>query len=183
MSGRTRNNHKSKLRLAAVVPLAAIGLAACGGSSSGGSGSVASASGGSDSPGTSFATANISGLGQVLVDGNGRTVYILTSSGQKNVPCTDDSGCTDVWPDLSLPDGTSAATAGDGVQDSLLGSKPANGETYPTYNGYLLYEYSGDSSSGEANGQGITSYGGTWYALDPSGQPITSSSSSSNGRY
>lgn len=187
MSRQTLKMHNNKLRLAAAIPLAALGLAACGSGSSGGSTGVTSSdSGGSKSPGTSFSTANVSGLGQTLVDGSGKTVYILTKSGQKNVPCTDGSGCTAIWPDLSLPDGTSTPNAGTGVKSSLLGTMPANGETYPTYNGYLLYEYAADSGPGKANGEGIQSFGGTWYALNPAGQPITSasgSSGSSSGGY
>jgi hypothetical protein len=38
--------------------------------------------------------ANVSGVGNVVVDGKGRTVYILTSGGQMNVPCTSANGCT-----------------------------------------------------------------------------------------
>jgi hypothetical protein len=51
----------------------------------------------------------------------------------------------------------------------------ANGEEYPTYNDYLLYEYSGDTKAGQANGVGIKSFGGTWYALSPSGMPVKAS--------
>src|SRR5262249_14596218 len=100
------------------------------------------------------------------------------ASGTKNVPCTDASGCTGLWPDLPLPDGTSAATAGNGVDASLLGTKKlSDGETYPTYNGYLIYEYAGDSAAGQANGQGLKSFGGTWYVLNASGQPVKLSGS------
>jgi predicted lipoprotein with Yx(FWY)xxD motif len=128
-----------------------------------------------------FSIANVSGVGNVLVDGRGRTVYILTKPGMKNVPCTDASGCTTYWPDLSLPDGTKSATAGQGVNASMLGSQRANGEIYPTYNGYLLYEYAGDSASGQANGQGVKSFGGVWYVLNASGTPVTTSAGSSSG--
>ncbi|HWC36670.1 MAG TPA: hypothetical protein VG650_17820 [Mycobacteriales bacterium] len=171
-----------KLQLAAALPLVAVGLAACGGSSSGGA-SVSPGSGSgsnaSTAPSTSFHTAAVSGLGTVVVDGRGRTVYVLTATGQKNVPCTDDSGCTAVWPDLSLPDGTSTATAGSGLTASLLSArKLSDGETYPTYNGYLMYEYAADSGPGQAKGQGIKSFGGTWWVLSPAGQPITASGSS-----
>ena len=179
-----RINQRSTLRLAAVIPLAAVGLAACGSSSSGGSNGVTSTpgSGGSGSPATSFSTANVSGLGNVVVDGKGRTVYILTKAGTKNVSCTDGNGCTAIWPDLSLPSGTTKATAGSGIKASLLSSKKlSDGETYPTYNGYLMYEYAADSGAGQANGQGITSFGGTWYVLSPNGTPITSSGSSGGG--
>lgn len=133
-------------------------------------------------PSTTFHTANVSGVGQVVVDGKGRTVYILTSAKTKNVPCSDASGCTAVWPDLPLPSGTPAAKAGMGLTASLLGTKRlSDGETYPTYNGWLMYEYTGDSGPGQANGQGIKSFGGTWYVLSPSGKPITSGASSGGG--
>ena len=115
----------------------------------------------------------------VVVDGNGRTVYLLTSASQKNVPCDDASGCTKVWPDLALPDGTSAATAGPGLQQSLLGTmKLSSGETYPTYGGYLMYEFTGDSGPSQGHGQGIKSFGGTWYAISPAGTPLTAGGTS-----
>ncbi len=98
-----------------------------------------------------FSTANVSGVGNVLVDGKGKTVYVLTKDGTTNVPCTAASGCTSVWP-------------------------PAG-----TYKSWRVYEYTGDSGPGQANGQGLTSFGGTWYALSPSGQPVKSSSSSGGG--
>jgi predicted lipoprotein with Yx(FWY)xxD motif len=134
----------------------------------------------SAAPSTMFSAAKVSGLGTVLVDGSGRTVYVLTSSSQKNVPCTDSSGCTKLWPDLPLPTGKSAAKAGMGLQASLLGTKKlSDGETYPTYNGWLVYEYTGDTGPGQSNGEGIKSFGGTWYALSPSGNLVKSSSGGS----
>jgi predicted lipoprotein with Yx(FWY)xxD motif len=138
----------------------------------------------SSAPGAMFSTAKVGNLGTVLVDGRGHTVYMLTADGKTNTPCTDDSGCTKVWPDLPLPDGVTSATAGAGVQASLLATMPANGETYPTYHGWLLYEFAGDSGAGQGNGEGIHSFGGTWYALDASGQPVmpaSATSSSSSG--
>ena len=155
-------------------------LAACGGGYSKPPShptTTAKSPGQGSNPATKFSVANVSGVGNVVVDGKGRTVYILTNAAKKNVPCTDASGCTGAWPDLPFPDGTSAATAGSGINASLLGSmKLSDGETYPTYNGYLMYEYSGDSSSGQANGQGLKSYGGTWYVLNSSGNPVKSGS-------
>jgi predicted lipoprotein with Yx(FWY)xxD motif len=153
-------------------------LAGCGG----GSQKPTTTTSSSGKPSTSFSTANVSGVGSVLVDGRGRTVYILTSDGHSNVPCTDASGCTGLWPDLPLPDGSSGAKAGTGVKASLLSTKKEkDGETYPTYNGWLMYEYAGDSGPGEAKGQGIKSFGGTWYALNASGKPVTAMSGGSSG--
>ena len=164
-----------------VVAVVAI-LAACGGGSNKPTTSTSS-SGASAKPGAKFSIASVSGLGNVVVDGKGRTVYILTSGGHTNVPCTDASGCTNLWPDLPLPSGMSAAKAGTGIDASLLGTKKLKDETYPTYNGWLMYEYTGDTGPGDAKGQGIKSFGGTWYALNGSGNPVTSSSSGSGGGY
>ena len=171
----------NKVRVtASAVAVAAI-LAGCGGGSSKPA-TTTSSPGSSLNPATKFSTASVSGVGKVVVDGTGRTVYILTSSSTKNVPCTDASGCTKLWPDLPLPSGASAATAGMGINASLLGTmKLSDGETYPTYHGWLMYEYSGDSGPGQAKGQGIKSFGGTWYVLNASGNPVTSSSG--GGRY
>ena len=152
-------------------------LAGCGGGSGGSTPSTptTSSAGSGAKPSTSFSTAKVSGVGTVVVDGRGRTVYILTADGKTNAPCADDSGCTKLWPDLPLPDGVASAKGEMGVDASLLSTKKSSdGETYPTYHGWLMYEYSGDTGPGQSNGQGIQSFGGTWYALMASGSPVTS---------
>jgi predicted lipoprotein with Yx(FWY)xxD motif len=166
-----------------VLIVLVVALAGCGGSyAAAPPTTTTNSSHASAKPGTKFSTANVSGVGTVVVDARGRTVYILTTAGTKNLPCTDASGCTGLWPDLPLPDGTSAATAGPGIDASLLGTKKlSDGETYPTYNGFLMYEYAGDSAAGQANGQGLVSFGGTWYVLNASGQPVKSGGSGGGG--
>ena len=157
-------------------------LAGCGGGSNAAAPTTTSSSGSATKPSTSFSTANVSGVGNVVVDGRGRTVYILTADGKTNAPCTDESGCTKLWPDLPLPDGVVAAKGEMGVKASLLSTKKlSDGETYPTYHGWLMYEYSGDSGPGQSKGQGITSFGGTWYALTASGNPVTSGGGGGGG--
>lgn len=145
---------------------------------------AATSSGKPSSPSTKLAVATVPKVGKVVVDARGRTVYVLTANGKSNVTCSDSTGCTKVWPDLPLPKGTKAATAGTGIQSKSLGTKKlSDGETYPTYHGWLMYEYVGDSRPGQANGQGIKSFGGTWYALGANGTPIksTANASSSGG--
>ena len=63
------------------------------------------------------------------------------------------------------------------------GMKLSDGETYPTYHGWLMYEYSGDSGPGQSNGQGIKSFGGTWYALNASGDLVKSGGGGGGGGY
>jgi predicted lipoprotein with Yx(FWY)xxD motif len=120
----------------------------------------------------------VSGLGTVLVDASGRTVYELSSASTKNLPCTASNGCTSAWIPLPLPAGTSSATASGGASSALLATSSSGGATYPTYNGFVLYEFTGDTGPGQANGQGLSSFGGTWHALDPAGLQITSTTSS-----
>ena len=158
---------------------AALLLAACGGS--GGSSPSSGGSGGSAAAYT-FSTANVSGLGTVLVNGNNRTIYILSSEAGGKLTCTDANGCTNVWPDTELPSGVTAAVSGSGVQSSQLGTvTSSDGKLYVTYGGYPLYTYSGDNGPMQSGGQGIQSFGGTWYAIDASGKPVTATVSTGNG--
>lgn len=150
----------------AMVPAALVVLGACG------------SSGTKHAAGVTISTRSVAGVGTVLVNGSdGRTLYLLTSEQGGNLTCTDDNGCTKVWPDTELPAGVSAATAGPGVDASMLGTvKSADGHLYPTYAGWPLYEYAGDQGAGQANGQGIVSFGGTWETLTPAGTPVTTAS-------
>jgi hypothetical protein len=43
------------------------------------------------------------------------------------------------------------------------------GEQQVTAAGLVLYRFSGDSKAGQANGEGISSFGGTWHAVKESG--------------
>jgi hypothetical protein len=115
---------------------------------------------------------------------------VLTSEKGGKITCTASNGCTQVWLETTLASGMTAATAGSGIQSSLLGTvTDASGKLEVTYNHWPLYTFSGDSGPGVAKGQGITSFGGTWYVLNTSGNPVTSSqarpgsSSSAGGGY
>jgi predicted lipoprotein with Yx(FWY)xxD motif len=168
---------------------AAITVAACGSSAgtSSGSSSPAAAGGannassatGASNAGTSASTVtvsakNVAGLGTVLVNQQGRTLYMLTTEKGGKITCTASSGCLHAWPEINLPSGTKAAKAGTGVKSSLLGTvKGGAGKTEVTYNGWPLYTFIGDSSAGSATGQGITNFGGTWYVLNTAGNPVT----------
>ena len=117
-------------------------------------------------------------MGTVLVNGQGQTLYMLTSEKGGKITCTQANGCTQAWPETLLANGATTAKAGSGVQSSLLGTvKDASGNLEVTYNHWPLYTFSGDPGPGVAKGQGLTSFGGTWYVLNGSGNPVTSSQS------
>jgi predicted lipoprotein with Yx(FWY)xxD motif len=159
----------------------AVTVAACGSSSSGtaaGSPSSSAPAGASSAASATISTKSVHGVGTVLVNGQGQTLYMLTSEkGGKNT-CTQANGCTQAWPETLLTNGVTTAKAGGGVQSSLLGAvKDASGKLEVTYNHWRLYTFSGDSGPGAAKGQGLTSFGGTWYVLNGSGNPVTGSPS------
>jgi len=99
-------------------------------------------------------------LGAILADGSGFTLYTLTN-GTSPVLCT--GTCATFWPPLVLPAGMAEPTAGPGVSGLGVTSN-ANG-TQVTAGGLPLYTFTEDSSPGQANGEGLSSFGGTWHVV------------------
>ena len=118
-------------------------------------------------------TGQVKGLGTVLVDGKGLTLYLFVPDAQKGTS-TCYNACAQAWPPLLLPAGTTVPLAGPGVNTALLGTTHrSDGTTEITYNKWPLYTWVGDSEPGQATGQGINNNGGLWYVLSPQGTEIT----------
>jgi predicted lipoprotein with Yx(FWY)xxD motif len=187
VSNENRNRGLLSHRLVAggLIATAALVLAACGSSSDDKATETTSPSSAPNTTaenGVTIATADVAGVGNVLVNAkDGRTLYLLTSEQGGKITCTEDNGCTKVWPATELPSGVTAATAGKGVDAAKLGTvKSEDGDLYVTYGGYPLYEFSKDSGPAEAKGQGISSFGGTWWVISPAGTPVTAASSATS---
>jgi predicted lipoprotein with Yx(FWY)xxD motif len=121
-------------------------------------------------------TGTVSGLGTVLVAGNGFTLYMFVPDKRSGVS-TCYNACATAWPPLLLAD-TDAPVYGQGVNPNLLGTtKRTDGTVQVTYNGWPLYLWVGDSDLGQATGQGINNNGGLWYVLNPGGQVVTKTAS------
>jgi len=113
-------------------------------------------------------------LGTILV--SGKTVYTLKAS---STPCT--AQCLKVWPALLLPNGTTKATAGNGVNASKLGSVAvAGGRRQVTYGGKALYYFVGDTAAGQVHGN-ITDKWGKWASVVTKKSATGSGSGSSGG--
>lgn len=154
-----------------LLPVVALALAACGGSSgtSGAGGSQGQSSGATAST-TTVKVATIKPFGRILVDSNGHALYVFAPDRHARVTCT--GACAGNWPPLMLHG--AKATAGTGVERSLLGSDPdPSGGRVITYAGWPLYAYILDSSAGEVNGQALDLNGGYWYVITPAGKVIT----------
>jgi predicted lipoprotein with Yx(FWY)xxD motif len=142
-------------------------LAACGGGNDDkGSGTAAPAAPATTAAPAAGATtvAVASGkLGDILVDGDGRTLYAFTKDQGDKSACS--GQCADNWPALKGP-----ATAGAGVQASLLSSSvQAGGDSQVTYDGRPLYYFAGDAKPGDVNGQGV---GNVWFAVTADGELV-----------
>lgn len=176
------------LGLGGIVVAASVALAACGSPSGGGTngGNHSPSSQATPSPaassgaGVTVKTASVAGFGTVLVDSKGRSLYTLTSESGGKLTCTVANGCTQTWLELDLPSGTAAATSGGGSQSSMLGTETGASGTVVTYNGWPLYTFTGDTGAVQSHGEGLKSFGGTWYLLQASGNPIKSSTASAS---
>ncbi|HTZ42830.1 MAG TPA: hypothetical protein VMB79_03140 [Jatrophihabitans sp.] len=117
-------------------------------------------------------TGTVPGLGTILTDGTGRTLYMFPPDAGSQVRCT--GACAGTWPPLAIAVGSTPRGRG-AVNQADLGTlaDPNTGARIVTYGGYPLYRYAGDLAAGVANGQNLFSDGGPWYALHPNLQPVT----------
>jgi predicted lipoprotein with Yx(FWY)xxD motif len=105
-----------------------------------------------------------SDFGDILVDGEGMTLYLFDNDTDENSTCYDD--CEANWPPL-----TGDVTAGEGVDESLLGtSEREDGTTQVTYAGKPLYYFAADQAPGDTNGQAVSDI---WWVVGPDGEKIT----------
>jgi predicted lipoprotein with Yx(FWY)xxD motif len=129
--------------------------------------STASGASGPASRTTAVSTAK-TGLGKIIVNGRGRTLYLFEKDKRRHSACS--SACAVYWPPL-LAHGK--PTAKGGAKQSLLGTiKRANGTRQVTYAGHPLYTYKLDTKRGQTKGEGSTLFGAGWDALAPSGKKI-----------
>ena len=102
-----------------------------------------------------------SGLGDILTDGDGNTLYLFMPDNQSTPGCN--AACAEAWPPLM-----GEPAAGAGVNSSLLGTvSRQDGTTQAIYNSWPLYYFGGDPAAGDTNGQGLNE---VWFVLDPAGE-------------
>ncbi len=103
--------------------------------------------------------------GEILVDGDGRTLYMFDSDTQGSGASTCSGDCADAWPPLTAAGGPET---GEGVTAELGSFERADGSRQITANGWPLYYFVDDEESGDATGQGVND---VWWVLDPAGVP------------
>jgi predicted lipoprotein with Yx(FWY)xxD motif len=176
---------RKSLLLILVAPVLLL-MAACGSSTSHSSSasapSATAAASTTSKPSSSagaLSTRTVPGVGTVLVDGKGRTLYAFAPDHATKVTCV--GGCAAVWPPLGAPAGSKPSMSGQ-VKGALVSSdtNPSGGHVV-TYAGWPLYTYVGDNGAGTAKGQGLNVNGGQWWVISPEGKVVTGKASSGSG--
>ena len=159
----------------AVAGLGALALVA--GCSSSGGGAR------SDHPGgaTTVAVRDVAGVGKVLTDDRGRTLYTSDQERAAGKILCSSSACTAIWTPLTVAKGAKP-TAPSGVSASLGTVSRPEGSQQVAFMGEPLYTFSFDHSAGEVKGNGEKdSFGGTaftWHAATANGVAIAPASTS-----
>jgi len=154
-------------RFMAVVPAAVVVLAATAGGSAAKPDAQAAATSGKA---VVVSTRNVRGLGTILVDAKGRTLYMFVPDKRRRVTCV--GVCAKIWPPLFVPKGGRAVARGKARKALLSSDRDPAGGRVVTYARWPLYLYVADTKPGTAKGQALDLNGGLWYVLNPSGRVI-----------
>ena len=118
-----------------------------------------------EEPAAATVEVEASDLGDIVVDTEGRTLYVFLADEGSESTCYDD--CEGAWPPLTVE---GEPVAGEGIEASLLGtSERTDGSTQVTLDGHPLYYFAQDATPDDVNGQGV---GDVWYVVSPAGAPI-----------
>ena len=164
-----------RLRMLLVLPAAAAAAAVVAACSSSGTPSGTSAPSGASSAHVAAAvglkTAKIGGV-TVLTNAKGFTLYSFAPDTSTTSRCN--GTCAQNWPPVK------PATAS-GVKGAFGTIKRSDGSTQLTFHGHPLYTFVGDTSPGQAKGNGVNAFGGLWHEAPASGGAAPAGSSSSSG--
>jgi predicted lipoprotein with Yx(FWY)xxD motif len=137
---------------------------------------AASAAGTSPSAAAKVSVAS-TGLGRVLVDGRGHTLYLFAKDMRGKSTCS--GACAAFWPPLIS---AGKPLAGPGVNSTRLGTtKRADGRLQVTYNHHPLYLFAKDARKGDTKGEGLEAFGAEWYAVSAAGAKVENQSAPAGG--
>ncbi|GAA2390260.1 COG4315 family predicted lipoprotein [Nonomuraea africana] len=105
-------------------------------------------------------------LGKILVDAEGRTLYLFEKDKDRKSDCYD--ACAKAWPPYLT---TGKPEAGEGAKADLLSTTTRDdGSKQVVYGKWPLYYYQNDKNPGDTTGHDIEGFGAEWYALTPAGK-------------
>jgi predicted lipoprotein with Yx(FWY)xxD motif len=160
---------------AAAVVLVALAVAGCGGGDD--QATAASSSSNASGASSTVGVTDVAGLGKILVDSQGRTVYLFEKDTGPKSTCS--GACAQEWPPVTT---SGKPSAGDGVTASMVATtKRSDGTTQVTYNDHPLYRFAGDDNPGDTSGQNLDTFGAEWYVLSPAGDKVEGRAKGSGG--
>ncbi len=117
---------------------------------------------------------NTSKFGTIVVAPNGMVLYAFTSDTPTTSHCH--GACASVWSPLIA----SRVSVSSALKASLITYiNRGAGKKQVAYNGHPLYLFADDTTAGVATGEGLHSFGGSWYVVSSSGVPVTFTSAHS----
>lgn len=116
-------------------------------------------------------------LGAILVNSNGRTLYVFGKDRNGKSACA--GACARFWPPLVAH---GKPTVGKGLKASLVRVvRRSDGKLQVSYNRHPLYTFSLDKKAGQTNGQGYSAFGARWWTVSAKGTAVTKAPSSGGG--
>jgi predicted lipoprotein with Yx(FWY)xxD motif len=113
---------------------------------------------------TTVATAHNSAVGEtIIVNSSGRTLYELKPETTNHLLCKTAS-CFKIWRPVKVSSGKVKLAEASGIK-GRLGILHRDGFFQVTLAGDPLYTFAFDTANGQAGGQGIHSFGGTWHVV------------------
>ncbi|MEN3584261.1 SCO0930 family lipoprotein [Streptomyces sp. ZYX-F-203] len=128
----------------------------------------------SEEAGAELKVSEAAGLGSIVTDGAGFTLYRFDQDTAEPPKSTCEGDCATAWPPVLAGD----AEAGEGLDPDSLGEvEREDGDKQLTIGGWPAYRYAKDTAAGDVNGQGV---GDTWFALAPDGAKAGGDASASD---
>jgi predicted lipoprotein with Yx(FWY)xxD motif len=110
--------------------------------------------------GPTLQAVTVPGYSGVLANSAGMTLYVLNTEKGSVIHCH--PTCLQTWIPLEVPTATTSVSLGPGVHGAIGFVARTSTKKQVTFNSYPLYRYVKDTAVGQAGGEDLSSYAGTW---------------------
>jgi predicted lipoprotein with Yx(FWY)xxD motif len=125
---------------------------------------------------TVVTTRSNAGLGQILVDTQGRTLYLFAKDTGPASTC--EGSCASYWPPVPVSGVPHAAGGAAAAAIAVLTG--SGGSRQLSYAGHPLYYFVGDTKAGQTRGQALDQFGAKWFVLNSTGAAVVNGPSTAS---